>query len=185
MTVTCSTATTFEVRAIEPEVLAQLRVIDDSGHAPRYIKETAGGSPLRCCLRRSRPGEVIALVSYAPLRRWAQSAGAFPGPYDEVGPVFIHSEACEGPRGDGYPAAFLRQRRVLRAYSADGRILGGRLAEASEVADQETAAALIGEVLADPEVAVVHARAVEFGCFTFEVRRRAVPGNSDGPPLFL
>ncbi|MGW3510169.1 DUF1203 domain-containing protein, partial [Streptomyces sp. NPDC000994] len=29
------------------------------------------GAPLRCCLRRSEPGERIALVSYAPLRRWA------------------------------------------------------------------------------------------------------------------
>jgi len=26
--------------------------------------------------------------------------------------------------------------------------------------------------VSDPQVAVVHARAVEFGCFTFEVRRR-------------
>ena len=50
--------------------------------------------PIRCCLGRSRPYETIALVSYAPLRRWARETGARPGPYDEVGPVFIHPEEC-------------------------------------------------------------------------------------------
>jgi Protein of unknown function (DUF1203) len=172
MTITPDTQASFEVRAIEPAVVAQLRVADDTGHGPRVIEDTAGGSPLRCCLRRSRPGELIALVSYAPLRRWATAAGACPGPYDEVGPVFIHPQACAGQQGSGFPAAFLGQRRVLRAYSADGRILDGRLAEADEVADEAAAGRVIDEVLADPAVAVVHARAVEFGCFTFEVRRR-------------
>ncbi len=170
---TIATETTFEVRAIEPDVLARLRVKDDAGHALRITTDHAGGSPLRCCLRKSRPGELIALVSYAPLRRWAQSAGADPGPYDEVGPVFIHPSACAGPRAGGYPGDFLGQRRVLRAYSAQGHILGGRLAEASELGDQEAAAALIGEIFADQRVAVVHVRALEYGCFTFEVRRRS------------
>jgi Protein of unknown function (DUF1203) len=168
---TTATGTTFAVRAIEPDVLTQLRVQDDAGQAPRLTTDPAGGTPLRCCLRRSRPGALIALVSYAPLRRWARAAGADPGPYDEVGPIFIHRAPCVGPYGGEYPVAFLHQRRVLRAYSADGRILGGRLAEASELGDQGAAAALISEIFADQRVAVVHARAVEFGCFTFEIRR--------------
>jgi hypothetical protein len=29
-------------------------------------------------------------------------------------------------------------------------------------------------MFADPRVALVHARALEFGCFTFEVRRAAI-----------
>jgi hypothetical protein len=62
-------------------------------------------------------------------------------------------------------------RRVLRAYSADGRILGGRLTEPDEVDDPGSAAAVLAEVFADPDVALVHVRAVEFGCFTFEIRR--------------
>lgn len=168
---TAGVATSFEVRAIHPAALGQLRVRDDAGHRPRLVIDDKGGSPLRCCLRKSRPGEAIALVSYAPLRRWAQQNGAEPGPYDEVGPVFIHSDWCGGPREDGYPADFTGTRRVFRAYRSDGTILDGRLATAEELSDQSAADRLIAEIFADQEVAVVHARAVEFGCFTFEIRR--------------
>jgi hypothetical protein len=164
-------ATTFEVRAIDPGVLAGLLVTDDAGHAPRLLTDEAGGSPLRCCLRASRPGERIALVSYAPLRRWAGETGACPGPYDEVGPVFIHLEPCDGPSGTGYPEDFIGSQRMFRAYRADGSILRGRLALADEVGDRAAAHRILGEMIADPQVAVVHARAVEFGCFTFEIRR--------------
>jgi hypothetical protein len=166
-----ATTATFEVRAIDPSVLARLRVADDAGHAPRLVTEGAGGSPLRCCLRTSRPGERIGLVSYAPLRQWAGEAGADPGPYDEVGPVFIHPEPCDGPEGTGYPDEFIGWQRMFRSYRADGSILLGRLAPASELGDKAAAHRLLGEIFTDPEVAVVHARAVEFGCFTFEIRR--------------
>jgi len=161
----------FEVRAIDPEVLARLRVTDDAGHAPRLVTEVEGGSPLRCCLRVSKPRERIALVSYAPLRQWASEAGADPGPYDEVGPVFIHPEPCDGPAGSEYPEDFTGWSRMFRAYRADGGILLGRLASADEVGDRAAAHRLLHKIFANPEVAVVHARAVEFGCFTFEIRR--------------
>jgi hypothetical protein len=174
MTVTQGIKQAFEVRAIDPEVLEELRVIDDADHPPVVSIDQHGGSPLRCCLRRSRPGERVALLSYAPLRRWARQAGAEPGPYDEVGPVFIHPERCAGQAETGYPAEFAGTRRMLRCYSADGRIRHGRLVEADEVRDLVAAGRLLEQVFADPKVAVVHARAVEFGCFTFEVRRAAL-----------
>jgi hypothetical protein len=72
------------------------------------------------------------------------------------------------------PQELLGSTRVFRAYRADGSILGGRLAAGDEVADQVVAGQVLSELLADPEVAVVHARALEFGCFTFEVRRAAI-----------
>jgi len=113
----------------------------------------------------------VALVSYAPLRRWSFRAAADPGPYDEVGPVFIHRQPCPGPEGSGYPVELAGSRRVLRSYSADGRIHGGRLADAEELKDAVAAGRVFEDIFADPKVALVHARAVEFGCFTFEVRR--------------
>jgi hypothetical protein len=174
MTIEQTRTTSYEVRAIPAAALSQLREVDDAGHAPRLIVDEAGGSPLRCCLRHSRPGERVALVSYAPLRRWAIRTGADPGPYDEVGPVFIHRQPCSGPDGAGYPADFVGSRRVFRSYSADGRIRDGRLAEAADLSDEVAAGRVLEDIFADPKVALVHARAVEFGCFTFEVRR-AVP----------
>ena len=122
-----------------------------------------GGAPLRCCLRRGAPGERIALVSYAPLRRWAAETGVEPGAYDERGPVFVHAEECGGPAaGSGYP--FAGAHRVLRRYSAEGHILGGELVDAL---DDEA----FDRAFADPAVVLVHVRAVEYGCFFFEVRR--------------
>lgn len=77
--------TTYEVRAIDPTVLKQLRERDDAGRARAPVTDPEGGAPLRCCLRHSEAGERIVLVSYAPLRRWAAEADAEPGPYDECG----------------------------------------------------------------------------------------------------
>jgi len=162
----------YEVRPIPAEVLAELRTRDDAGNPPVRLIDPDGGAPLRCCLRPVLPGDRVALVSYAPLRRWARETGAEPGPYDEVGPVFIHDEACGGPATGGYPPSLADARRVLRAYSADGRIHGGRLYEPGPGAGPWDAEAVLADMFADLQVALVHARALEFGCFTFEVRRR-------------
>ncbi|MEV7718089.1 DUF1203 domain-containing protein [Streptomyces sp. NPDC088190] len=164
--------TTHEARAIDPAVLKQLRERDDAGCAREPVTDPEGGAPLRCCLRHSEAGERIVLVAYAPLRRWAVETGAEPGPYDECGPVFIHAEECDGPgTGSGYPVELHGARRVLRAYGARGNILGGKLIEIPKERAAEVDHAL-REVFADPDVALVHVRAVEFGCFMVEVRRR-------------
>ncbi|MEU6410550.1 DUF1203 domain-containing protein [Microbispora sp. NPDC046933] len=167
----------FEIRAIAPDVLDQLRKTDDAGRRPRRIVDEEGGSPLRCCLRRSRPGEAILLAAYAPLRRWALETGADPGAYEEVGPVFVHEEPCEGPQ-PSYPAAMGGARRIFRTYRADGSILNGHLVEAHQSADPLAASILLDTLLEDPETAVVHVRAVEFGCFMFEVRRPVLENST-------
>ncbi|MFI5871752.1 DUF1203 domain-containing protein [Streptomyces sp. NBC_00377] len=151
-------------RPIAPDTLAELRTTDDAGRPVTPVIDEEGGAPLRCCLRHSEPGELIALVSYAPLRRWAAGTGADPGAYDEQGPVFIHARTCPGPAGDGVP--FTDSRRTVRRYSAAGHILGGRLVE-----DPDGFDAAFAEAFTDPEVALVHVRAVEYGCFLYEVRR--------------
>ncbi|GGW40402.1 hypothetical protein GCM10010340_17850 [Streptomyces griseoloalbus] len=156
--------TNHTARPVPPAVLKELRISDDAGRPAVPRTDDEGGAPLRCCLRRSEPGERIALVSYAPLRRWAAETGADPGAYDEQGPVFIHAEECAGPEDDRLP--FTNAHRVVRRYSADGRILGGRRVEA-----EEGFWPALAEAFADPAVALVHVRAVEYGCFLYEVRR--------------
>ncbi|GHD99005.1 DUF1203 domain-containing protein [Streptomyces alanosinicus] len=160
---TTYTTHTYPARPIPPETLTALRTTDDAGRPMTSFTDEEGGAPLRCCLRRSAPGERIALVAYAPLRRWAAETGAAPGAYDEQGPVFIHAAPCPGP-ADPAALPFTDAHRVLRRYCADGRILGGRLV------DTDFPSAL-AEAFTDPEVAVVQVRAVEYGCFLYEVRR--------------
>lgn len=163
-----TTATkTFGTRAIPADVLAELRIRDDSGSLPEPIVEREGGSPLRCCLRSSGRGEDMFLVSYAPLRRWAVETSVDPGPYLETGPVFIHAQACAGPEGDGWPEDYRGLPRVLRAYGANGRIRGGAVVPDGDT-DPER---FVAEMFADPQVAFIHARALVFGCFTFAIER--------------
>ncbi|MES5821067.1 DUF1203 domain-containing protein [Streptomyces sp. RG80] len=155
--------TTYTALPIPPSVLKELCSADDAGRQMVPVTDEEGGSPLRCCLRHSRPGELLALVSYAPLRRWAAETGAEPGAYDEQGPVFIHAEECAGPQArEGY--AFDNAHRVVRRYSADGHILGGELVG---TLDEDA----FQHAFDDPAVALVHVRAVEYGCFYYEVRR--------------
>ncbi|GLW58355.1 DUF1203 domain-containing protein [Kitasatospora phosalacinea] len=163
-TVATATATALDVRAVPAPVLAELRRTDDAGRAREAADAGPGGQPLRCCLTRARPGERIVLLSYAPLLRWAAETGCDPGPYLETGPVFVHAGPCAGHPG-GWPEGFHGGPRVLRAYSADGRILGGRVGGPAELPG------IAAELLADPATAVLHVRAVEYGCFLHEVRR--------------
>jgi hypothetical protein len=167
MTTTARPVRTYAVHALPADVVASLRVRDDAGHAPNPLVDDEGGSPLRCCLRLSRPGEWLLLVSYAPLRRWASATGAEPGPYDELGPVFIHAEPCTGPDGEDWPEEMRGLPRVLRGYGADGRIVDARIVEEGD--DPEPA---IAALLAGDRVAIVHARALLFGCYTFAIERR-------------
>lgn len=171
MTTVTPLGTGFEVRAIAPDVVRELLNADDAGRPPVLLTDETGGPPLRCCLRPIRPGERVALVSYAPLRRWARETGARPGPYDEVGPVFIHAQPCAGPSGTGFPGSLARSPRVLRGYGAAGHILGGRLVPGDPDGSPVAVELVLAQMLTDPAVAVVHGRAVEFGCFIFEARR--------------
>ncbi|HEY2793469.1 MAG TPA: DUF1203 domain-containing protein [Micromonosporaceae bacterium] len=153
--------TTYTIEAIDPTSVKQLLISDDV----RFSVDHEGGSPLRCCLRYAEPGEHVALASYRPLRRWAEETGAEPGPYDECGPVFVHADGCPQPVASK-PYAGAPRHHTFRKYAADGHILGGRLIGADEEHER-----VLADMFADDEVALVHVRAVEFGCFFYAARR--------------
>jgi hypothetical protein len=170
--------TRYTVLPIETAVLKELRVVDDAGRpcVPYIATGDDVGSPLRCCLRPLALGERSALVSYAPLRRWAAATGAHPGAYDEQGPVFIHADDCgEFTPGGNYPFDRPGAMRTVRRYDVRGHIVGGRLLEIPAKATAGFDAAF-DDAFSDPDVVLVHVRALEYGCFHFEVRR---PGSEE------
>ncbi len=147
--------------AIPPDRLARIRatMTDEAGHLLTEEAGHPGGSPLRCCLRESRSGERVLLLSYAP------PGGR--GPYAETGPVFVHAQPCGGyATPDRYPPALRHRQQVVRAYDHEGRIAAGVLA-----ADGGRAMPVIRGLLARPEVALVQLRNVGYGCYNFAVRR--------------
>ena len=126
--------------------------------AERIWLDTEGGAPLRCCLRDSRPGERVALVSVTP--------PGPRGPCAETGPVFLHADSCTGPSSEEYPPDWMLRRQVLRSYDEGGSIIGGTLVEAG---DDHVAAA--ERLLADPSVAFLQTRNVVHGCYMLTIRR--------------
>ena len=146
---------------IPPAKLQEIRAAgtDEAGNRLAVQADPAGGSPLRCCLRESAPGERLLLIAYTP-----PGTG---GAYAERGPVFIHAEPCEGYlTPDQYPPALSHRQQVVRAYDQDGRIADGVLAS-----DGEQAMTVIRALLARPDVTVVHLRNVGYGCYNFAVRQ--------------
>jgi hypothetical protein len=150
-------ALTFE--AIPAAELAEIRAAgrDEAGNS-LTVQADNGGSPVRCCLRETRPGERVMLIAYTP----PGTAGA----YAERGPVFVHADPCEGyPTPHRYPPGLRHRMQVVRAYDRQGRIADGVLA-----ADGLQAEAVIAEMVARPDVELVHLRNVGYGCYNFAVR---------------
>jgi hypothetical protein len=165
MTVDLHQTTSFVIEALPADVLAVARA-----QAPRRADRrggpqplvAAGGEPLRCCLTDATPGEHVLLVSYRPPL-------PAPSPYQEVGAVFVHADAgdCPGHTPSGrYPEAWRGRPQVLRAY--DGR---GHIHPATRVHDGAEPERVVAEVLADPDVVLVHSRNVAYGCYMFAVVR--------------
>jgi hypothetical protein len=142
--------------------------VDEAGNQLTVQVDAEGGSPLRCCLRESDPGERMLLIAYTP--------PGTRGAYAERGPVFIHEEPCAGYLTPSrYPPGLSHRPQVVRAYDRDGRIVGGVL-----VNDGEHAMTVIRELFTQPHVSLVHLRNVGYGCYNFAVR----PGRlspSTGP----
>jgi hypothetical protein len=138
---------------VEAIAAAQLRKLreqgrDSAGNPLAVQVDGEGGSPLRCCLRETQPGERVLLIAYTP----PGTAGA----YAERGPVFVHADACEGYLTPGqYPPELRHRRQVVRAYDGEGRIAGGML-----VNNADEAEAAIRFALSRPDVELVHLRNV-------------------------
>jgi hypothetical protein len=152
----------FSISALPSDELRRIRIAGSDDFENPFCPEVAkvGGSPLRCCLRESEPGERIALISYRPF--------PWPGPYAEVGPVFVHAEECGGYiETSRYPEGFAKRRQLLRAYNHRHEI-----SDAIQAINGDQTVQILSWLLARPEVDFVHSRNVEWGCYMFSARRR-------------
>jgi hypothetical protein len=155
----------FRVYPIPPATLAEIRLAgrDRSGNELVPIVDD-GGSPLRCCLRRSTPGEVIYLIAYSPFTR--------PGPYAETGPVFVHASACPGyTENDVYPDGYRDwPPMIFRPYRYDPRLDCDVIAyDAIKMGDGVVGESLIASIFTDPTINFIHTRNVNAGCFMFTI----------------
>ena len=131
---------------------------DDAGEPLRPFVTDEPGAPLRCCLREAEAAERLVLIAYRP----DDTVGA----YREIGPVFLHADACDGfEPSAGYPGGFRRRQQVFRAYDAAGRIAYAVLVDGAD------AEAAIDTLLANPDITTIHSRNVLYGCYMFAINR--------------
>jgi len=128
------------------------------GH-PAHVEVAGGYGPCRLCLRTFAVGEERRILfTFDPF----EESGAAPLP----GPVFIHESPCRRFAEDaGFPGELLAHALTLCAYGRQRRLLAEE-----QVTDGEVES-MIGRLLADPEVAYLHVRDTDAGCFDLRIER--------------
>ncbi|MBX7218560.1 MAG: DUF1203 domain-containing protein [Blastocatellia bacterium] len=149
----------FQVVALSTDFANRVRT---SLQAPQYkhpahVETATGYGPCRHCLNTFQEGrENRVLFTYNPFQ-----SGLTPLP----GPVFIHEKDCTRFAGPGLPPDFQRLPLLLEGYNNQGRVV------TLEKPALGTAAASIADLLANQEVAFIHIRNAEAGCFMARVER--------------
>ena len=151
--------TNYRVVPLPTEVAEAARrgaKVGASNHAVVEV-DTPSTYPCRHCLQWAQPGERVVLFPYqsVPSDR----------PYGEIGPIFVHANACARySTTDQYPVEF-RRHRVLRAYNAAGDMID------AIVVEDDQPEPVIAKLLQNPETAFLQARSVTRGCYTFRIER--------------
>jgi hypothetical protein len=125
--------------------------------AVRLMTGEGDRHPDRVELRLARPGEAVLLVNHEH-----QSADT---PYRSRHAIFVREHAEASFDAVGQLPPMLRSLMSLRAFDADGMMVDADIAEGDAVE------ALIERLLAQDEVAYVHAHYARRGCYAALIRR--------------
>jgi hypothetical protein len=134
---------------------------DANGQPPERHISDGHGNPCRHCLMDIPQGEPFLIIAYRP----------FPAlqPYAEVGPIFLHAEACG--RYDGaagvLPVIADRDTLLIRGYGNDDRIVYG----SGQVIASEDVAETAAKMFERPEIAYIHLRSASYNCYTCRIDR--------------
>jgi Protein of unknown function (DUF1203) len=128
------------------------------GH-PAHTEVATGYGPCRQCLRTFSVGtDRRILFTYDAF--YGKEALPLPGP------VFIHEDHCERyPEDAGFPVDMLSHRLTLNAYS------GGRRLVSQSYVSNGLVEPRIQQLLQDREVAYIHVRDTDAGCYDFRIER--------------
>ena len=151
----------FTIHPLKPEDTAEVKraMRDVHGNKPESSRAETNRSICRRCLRRFSPGDARILFKFCPFRTESVFA--------EVGPIYVHEGDCEPAQAPltRYPEEFRGLPLLLRAYSSDDRQV---VAELIKDGDAET---IIDRFFADPQVAYIHLRDGEYGCYVARIER--------------
>ena len=127
---------------------------DANGQVPERRLSDGDGVPCRHCLEHVAAGEAYLVLAYRPFDTVQ--------PYAEVGPVFLHAEACRRhPATDTVPPALESPHYMVRGYDGDERIVygTGRIVPTDRIAHEARA------LLARDDVSYLHVRSAANNCY--------------------
>ena len=153
----------FLIYPLPKQISAELKetMRDQFGNEPKLEQAHSRRSICRRCLRRFNPGERRLLFKYRPFQR--------EGVFAEAGPIYIHERDCK-PEAEiltDYPNEFRELPLLLRAYARDDGQVDSKLIEDGD------AEGIIDTFFADPEIAYIHLRDGESGCYYARIERAA------------
>ena len=152
----------FTVSSLPIEPFAPLFTLDDDALAARGMLRVVADAPFafpcRVTLDDAAPGERLILLNYQH-----QNADT---PFRSTYAIYVR-EAAEGPASttDRLPPALRRRLLSLRGFDAAGMLRD------ADVVEGAVAEPVIERMLADPEVAYLHAHYAKPGCYAARIDR--------------
>lgn len=150
----------MHIIALATEVAERWRRTGVDEHGNRLtpiVADKPAAFPCRHCLRDAEPGEAMLLASHSPF--------AQPGPYKEVGPVFVHARACARFAGGEVPLQLRRRLLALRGYDRAQSLVDGVVVEGAALEGA------LAALFARADVDWVHVRFARPGCFACRIER--------------
>lgn len=133
---------------------------DANGQPAERAISDGQGKPCRSCLNTIPEGAAMLILAARPFPQ--------PQPYAETGPIFLCAEHCAPYAGENVPPVLTSSPDYLmKAYSADNRIVGGtgRITPADEIDAYGTT------LFERPEVAYIDVRSARNNCFLTRITR--------------
>ena len=150
----------LRVSPLDSDIANEVRAtrVDRFSNNLSVLTSEGDGVPCRHCLSEVPEGKGALLIGHSPF--------ALPGPFREVGPIFVCAEACERyATPERIPEVVTNRLVQLRAYSAAEEIVYDH----SRVLPGTEVEAALPPVFQDPRIAFVHLRSGLNGCFLCRV----------------
>lgn len=134
---------------------------DANGQRPEQHISDGDGVPCRHCLSQVAKGEPYLILAYRPFPA--------PQPYAEIGPIFLHANACNRYAEPAkVPPMFLEWEHLLiRGYNDRDRIVYGT----GGVVKTSDMAAAATHILEQSDVAYIHVRSAKNNCFQCRIEQ--------------
>ncbi len=125
----------------------------------RHISD-GNGVPCRHCLDQVEAGEPYLILAHRPFPA--------PQPYAELGPIFLHAQACERhPGGANIPPILRSAQYLIRGYDSNDRIVYG----SGQVVPTASIPEIAAGMMQNERIAYVHVRSASNNCYQCRIDR--------------